>query len=78
MQRLEISGAVRPLQWPLGVKGLRCTVKITLRLTYMVSKMSDIFICLVRKKLCAEQIKINVGSFYPFYRPRKSLGRVEI
>jgi hypothetical protein len=22
MQRLEVSGAVRPLQWPLGVKGL--------------------------------------------------------
>jgi len=23
MQRLEVSGAVRPLYWPLGVKGLR-------------------------------------------------------
>jgi len=23
MQRLEVSGAVRPLQWSLGVKGLR-------------------------------------------------------
>jgi hypothetical protein len=22
MQRLEVSGAVRPLKWPLGVKGL--------------------------------------------------------
>jgi len=22
MQRLEVSGAVRPLQWPFGVKGL--------------------------------------------------------
>ena len=22
MQRLEVNGAVRPLQWPLGVKGL--------------------------------------------------------
>jgi len=24
MQRLEVSGAVRPLWWSLGVKGLRC------------------------------------------------------
>ena len=24
MQRLEVSGAVRPLQWLLGVKGLKC------------------------------------------------------
>ena len=23
MQRLEVSGAVRPLQWSLGVKGLK-------------------------------------------------------
>jgi hypothetical protein len=23
MQRLEVSGAVRPLKWPLGVKWLR-------------------------------------------------------
>jgi hypothetical protein len=27
MQRLEVSGAVRPLQWPLGVKGLMYTVQ---------------------------------------------------
>ena len=25
MQRLEVSGAVRPLQWSLGVKGLTTT-----------------------------------------------------
>jgi hypothetical protein len=25
MQRLEVSGAVRPLNWPLGVKCLKCT-----------------------------------------------------
>jgi hypothetical protein len=23
MERLEVSGAVRPLQWPFGVKGLK-------------------------------------------------------
>jgi len=31
MQRLEVSGEVRPLKWPLGVKWLRwkeCTQKI--------------------------------------------------
>ena len=28
MQRLELSGAVRPLQWSLGVKRLMCTCLI--------------------------------------------------
>ena len=27
MQRFEVSGAVRPLWWSLGVKGLRHTIK---------------------------------------------------
>jgi len=27
MQRLEVDGAVRPLQWSLGVKGLICKEK---------------------------------------------------
>jgi hypothetical protein len=26
MQLLDVSGAVRPLQWPLGVKGLTFTI----------------------------------------------------
>ena len=29
MQRLEVSGAVRPLYWSLGVKGLRIKPKNT-------------------------------------------------
>jgi hypothetical protein len=31
MQRLEVSGAVRPLRWPLGVKWLNSTVNHTLQ-----------------------------------------------
>jgi len=27
MQHLEVSGAVRPLKWPLGVKWLRKSIK---------------------------------------------------
>ena len=28
MQRLEVSGAVRPIYWSLGVKRLKCTLSI--------------------------------------------------
>jgi len=31
MQRLEVSGAVRPLQWSLGVKGLIKIIKFFYR-----------------------------------------------
>jgi hypothetical protein len=32
MQRLEVSGAVRPLKWPLGVKWLREVHNVRLRM----------------------------------------------
>jgi len=34
MQRLEVSGAVRPLYWSLGVKGLNSKTFTCKRLTY--------------------------------------------
>jgi hypothetical protein len=30
MERLEVSGAVRPLEWPLGVKGFLNHVHVTI------------------------------------------------
>ena len=40
MQHLEVSGAVRPLKWPLGVKWLTCFYQLTL----FYSCISDVYI----------------------------------
>jgi hypothetical protein len=55
MQRLEVSGAVRPLKWPLGVKWLTYLVEVPT----LGGHISSIFPVLKSYQRPSNQIKKN-------------------
>ena len=59
MQRLEVTGAVRPLCGSLGVKGLSAFEKLQIAITYVMS-----ICCSVRLSVRKEQLGSHWTDFH--------------
>ena len=75
MQRLEVSGAVRPLQWPFGVKGLRfrssgmvrlvdweTVTDVSMKLSPCMSKIFPEILNIIQRIRCRSPLTSNLFS----------------